>query len=86
LYPFTILHLASFVADMADKPAEANDANLLEVLQELYWKAAKREVCSMILFFGDVLHQGRKLENFLNVDAADLESENFKKMFDLWRE
>lgn len=69
-------------------PNEAMDAdrhNVFEALATTYWRAAHREICTMILFFSDVLDQGRKIENFLATDFPEAECENYTKMFELWR-
>jgi len=70
---------------MASSPVDANRANLLDAFKSLYWKAAQREICTMILFFGDVLDQAGAIEHFLNLDTTVLKCENFTRMFDLWR-
>ena len=40
----------------------------------------------MILFFGDVLDHKNDVETHLSVDYKQLDCENFKKMFALWRQ
>ena len=67
------------------KPMDANHQNVFNALKTTYWKAAHKEICTMILFFGDVLDQGRKVDNFLAMDFAEMKCDNFTKMFDLWR-
>lgn len=67
------------------KPMDANWQNVFNALKTTYWKAAHREICTMILFFTDVLDQGRKVDNFLAMDFAEMKCDNFTEMFDLWR-
>ena len=80
-----MLAASFFNFTMANEPMDADRQNVLDALRTTYWKAAHREICTMILFFGDVLDHGLRIENYLAIDYAGLECENFTKIFDLWR-
>ncbi|KAI1125634.1 hypothetical protein F5Y10DRAFT_227211 [Nemania abortiva] len=65
-------------------PMDATRQNIFNALKTTYWEAAHGEICNMILFFGDVLDQGRKVDNFLAMDFEEMKCDNFTKMFELW--
>ena len=64
----------------------ATEAELFQRLHDMYWRAATREVCNMILFFNEVFQAPESVRSILNsrVMMEELEGQNFKKMFDLW--
>ena len=66
----------------------ATEAELLQRLRDMYWRAATREVCNMLLFFNEVFQAPESVRNALNlrITMEELEAQNFKKMFDLWSE
>jgi Trp operon repressor len=70
----------------SDKSRDANWQNIVDALKVTYWEAVHREICTMILFFSDILEQGRKVDNLLATDFAEANCDSFTKMFDLWRE
>ena len=76
---------ADRVRQAADEALDANHQNVVEGLAKTYWRAAHRDICTMILLFCDVLDQGRKIENFLAMDLPEAECENFGKIFEVWR-
>jgi hypothetical protein len=65
---------------------DADRNSVLEALRTTYWSAAHKEICTMILFFGDVLDHKNDVETHLSVDYEQLDCENFDRMFDLWRQ
>ena len=57
--------------------------NLLAHLKRLYWEGINREICSMILAFREI----SATHPYPLADEEDselLDSENFKRIFDLW--
>ena len=65
----------------------ATEAELLQRLRDMYWRAATREVCNMLLFFNEVFQAPESVRNTLDTRVTmeeALEGQNFKKMFDLW--
>ena len=57
---------------------------ILEALRATYWDAARREVCSMILFFSDVLDNRFNIENFLATGTSELDCDGFAKIVNFW--
>ena len=73
---------------MEGRDTIATEAELLQRLRHMYWRAATREVRNMLLFFHEVFQEPESVRNTLDfrVTMEALEGQNFKKMFDLWSE
>jgi len=66
-----------------DKVQTAIFNNLLAHLKRVYWEGVKREICSMILAFREISATHPQPLPY-EEDSELLDSENFKRIFDLW--
>lgn len=69
------------VAARVDAMAATKD-ELVEKMEIMYWTAAKREVCNMILFF----HEMQRVESTYAIQTTLPECGNFERMFKVWSE
>ncbi len=75
--------LRKIIVEMSRHNVHATQATLFKELQDLYWNAAFREVCNMILFFNEACQAPESTSAPLTA-FKELEAQNFKKMFKLW--
>lgn len=73
-----ILNEEGILRDKATAPALADE------LKSCYWKAAKREVQAMILFYKKELQEICPNETAFEQNLDEKSMVNFKKMFMLW--
>ena len=68
---------------MDRQSVDATEDRLFTDLHDMYWKAATREICNMILSFNEIFQAPESVSDILKGDLK-VEGQNFKKMFDLW--